>query len=250
MSYYKWKCKLESLNEFWQLAGLRFKSHPWHGINIGSEAPEVVAAFIEVLPSDTLKYEIDKESGYLKLDRPQKFSNIIPAPYGFIPQTYCGKLVAQLCNERNNRRDILGDGDPLDICVLTERNIVHGNLLLQCRPIGGFRMIDGDEADDKIIAVLRQDEVYAGWKDIEDVPEALINRLKHYFLTYKDMPGQLKQKCIISHIYGRDESYEVIERSRKDYKNKFGKLENRLTVAAMEAINLGQEISKARSKKK
>jgi inorganic pyrophosphatase len=241
--------KLESLSEFWQLAGLRFKSHPWHGINIGAEAPEIVAAFIEVLPSDTLKYEIDKESGYLKLDRPQKFSSITPAPYGFVPQTYCGKLVAQLCNEKNNRRDILGDGDPLDICVLTERNIVHGNLLLQCRPIGGFRMIDGDEADDKIIGVLKQDEVYSNWKDISDVPEALINRLKHYFLTYKDMPGQITQKCIITHIYGRDEAYDVINRSRQDYKKKFGKLENRLTVAAMEAINLGQEISQARKKR-
>lgn len=174
---------MESLSEFWQLAGLRFKSHPWHGINIGADAPEIVTAFIEVLPSDTLKYEVDKESGYLKLDRPQKFSSIIPAPYGFVPQTYCGKLVAQLCNEKNNRRDILGDGDPLDICVLTERNIVHGNLLLQCRIIGGFRMIDGDEADDKVIGVLKQDEVYASWNDISDVPDALLNRLKHYFLT-------------------------------------------------------------------
>jgi inorganic pyrophosphatase len=240
---------LESLKEFWNLASLRYKSHPWHGVHIGNEAPEIVTAFIEVLPSDTSKYEIDKETGYLKLDRPQKFSSITPAPYGFIPQTYCGKLTAQLCNEKNNRKDILGDGDPLDICVLTERNIVHSNLLLLCRPIGGFRMIDGDEADDKIIAVLRQDEVYANWKDISDVPEPLITRLKHYFLTYKDMPGQIKQKCVITHTYGREESFEVINSSREDYKRKFGKLENRLTVAAMEAITIGQEITNSRKKK-
>jgi inorganic pyrophosphatase len=239
---------LESLAEFWNLAALRFKSHPWHGINIGPDAPEIITAFIEVLPSDTLKYEVDKDTGYLKLDRPQKFSNIIPAPYGFVPQTYCGRNVAQLCNEKNNRTDILGDGDPLDICVLTERNIVHNNLLVQCRPIGGFRMIDGDEADDKIIAVLRQDEVYASWKDIDDVPGSLITRLKHYFLTYKDMPGQITQKCIISHTYGREEAYDVIMRSRQDYKKKFGKLENRLTIAAMEAITIGQEITKARKR--
>jgi len=239
---------LESLSEFWNLAALRFKSHPWHGVDIGAEAPEIVTAFIEVLPSDTLKYEIDKNTGFMKLDRPQKFSSIIPAPYGFIPQSYCGKSVAQLCNERNNRTDILGDGDPLDVCVLTERNIVHNNLLVQCRPIGGFRMIDGDEADDKIIAVLIQDEVYSTWRDISDVPPALITRLKHYFLTYKDMPGQITQKCIITHTYGVDETHDVINRSRKDYKRKFGKLENRLAIAAMEAITLGQEISKHISK--
>lgn len=233
---------MESLSEFWQLAGLRYKSHPWHGVDIGPDAPEVVTSFIEVLPSDTSKYEVDKTSGYLKLDRPQKFSSVTPAPYGFIPQTYCGKLVAELCNEKNNRKDITGDRDPLDVCVLTERTIVHNNLLLQCRPIGGFRMIDGNEADDKIIGVLNQDEVYANWHDISDVPEALINRLKHYFLSYKDMPGQVIQKCSITHIYGREEAFDVINRSRKDYKKKFGKLENRLTIAAMEAINLGQEI--------
>lgn len=241
---------MESLNEFWQLAALRFKSHPWHGINIGADAPDVLTAFIEVLPSDTLKYEVDKDTGYLKLDRPQKFSSIIPAPYGFVPQTYCGRQVAALCNEKNNRTDILGDGDPLDICVLTERNIVHSNLLLQCRPIGGFRMIDGDEADDKIIAVLKQDEVYEQWKEIDDVPIALITRLKHYFLTYKDMPGQINQKCLITHTYGRDEAFDVINRSRQDYNKKFGKLENRLGIAAIEAINRGQELSRARTKRK
>ncbi|MDT3739895.1 MAG: inorganic pyrophosphatase [Candidatus Kapabacteria bacterium] len=240
---------MDNIKDFWQLASLRFKSHPWHGINIGPEAPEIVTAFIEVLPSDTLKYEVDKDTGYLKLDRPQKFSSITPAPYGFVPQTYCGKLIAQLCNERNNRTDILGDGDPLDICVLTERNIVHSNLLVQCRPIGGFRMIDGDEADDKIIAVLKQDEVYADWKDLNDVPKSLITRLKHYFLTYKDMPGQITQKCIITHTYGQAEACEVINRSRQDYINKFGKLENRLTVAALDAITKGQELSNKRKKK-
>lgn len=240
---------MDSLNEFWQLASLRFKSHPWHGISIGLDAPNVVTAFIEVLLSDTLKYEIDKETGYLKLDRPQKFSNIIPAPYGFIPQTYCGKSVAELCNLRNNRTDILGDGDPLDVCVLSERNIVHGNLLVRCRPIGGFRMIDGDEADDKIIAVLREDEVYKDWQDISEVPASLITRLKHYFLTYKDMPGQINQRCIISHTYGKEEAFDVINRSRTDYNKKFGKLENRLALAALEAINQGQELSMARKKK-
>lgn len=233
---------MESLTEFWKLAGLRYKSHPWHGINIGAEAPEVVTSFIEVVPNDTLKYEVDKETGYLKIDRPQRFSNIIPTLYGFIPQTYCGKTVAELCMEKTNRGDIVGDGDPLDICVLTERNIMHGDIILQAKPIGGFRMIDGNEADDKIIAVLKQDEIYSLWKDIDDVPPSIIQRLKHYFLTYKDMPGQITNRCEITHTYGKEESFEVIKRSRKDYLKKFGKLENKLTIAAMEAISFGQEM--------
>lgn len=233
---------MESLTEFWKLAGLRYKSHPWHGINIGAEAPEVVTSFIEVVPTDTLKYEVDKETGYLKIDRPQRFSNIIPALYGFIPQTYCGRAVAELCIEKTRREDIVGDGDPLDICVLTERNIMHGDIILQAKPIGGFRMIDGNEADDKIIAVLKQDEIYAQWKDIDDVPPSIIQRLKHYFLTYKDMPGQITNRSEITHTYGKEEAYDVIKRSRKDYLKKFGKLENKLTIAAMEAINFGQEM--------
>ncbi len=231
---------MESIAEFWKLAGLRYKSHPWHGVNIGNQAPKVVTVFIEVVPTDTLKYEVDKETGYLKIDRPQKFSNIIPALYGFIPQTYCGKNVAELCIERTNRKDIVGDGDPLDICVLTERNIMHGDILLQARPIGGFRMIDGNEADDKIIGVLKQDEIYANWNDINDVPEAMVQRLKHYFLTYKDMPGQITNRCEITHTYGAEEAQDVINRSRQDYLKKFGKLENKLSIAAMQAISVGQ----------
>lgn len=233
---------MESLTEFWKLAGLRYKSHPWHGINIGAEAPEVVTSFIEVVPTDTLKYEVDKETGYLKIDRPQRFSNIIPALYGFIPQTYCGRSVAELCIEKTRREDIVGDGDPLDICVLTERNIMHGDIILQAKPIGGFRMIDGNEADDKIIAVLKQDEIYTQWKDVDDVPPSIIQRLKHYFLTYKDMPGQITNRCEITHTYGKEEAFDVIKRSRKDYLKKFGKLENKLTIAAMEAISFGQEM--------
>jgi inorganic pyrophosphatase len=240
---------MDTLKDFWKLAGLRYKSHPWHGINIGEDAPDIVTVFVEVVPSDTLKYELDKETGYLKLDRPQKFSNIIPAPYGFVPQTYCWKSVADYCNSKTGRTDIIGDGDPLDICVLTERNIMYGNIILQAIPIGGFRMIDGGEADDKIIAVLKQDEVYSQWKDIADVPASLVTRLKHYFLTYKDMPGHQMQRCEITHTYGREEALKVIELSRKDYIKKFGKLENKLSIAAMEAISFGQDLIQANKKK-
>lgn len=199
----------------------KFKAHPWHGINIGENAPTVVTAFIEIVPTDTVKYEIDKESGYLKIDRPQKYSNVIPALYGFIPQTYCDEKTAEYAAEKSGKLVERGDGDPLDICVLSERTITHGNIILQAIPIGGFRLIDKGEADDKIIAVLKDDEMYGNWKDISDCKEAIINRLKHYFLTYKNIPGTGKPTCEITQVYNREEAFEVINRSREDYKNKF-----------------------------
>ncbi len=198
----------------------KFKAHPWHGITIGPNAPTMVTAFIEIVPTDTVKYEIDKESGYLKIDRPQKFSNVVPTLYGFIPQTYCDIKIAEYAALKTGKAIFKGDGDPLDICVLSERSITHGDIMLQAIPIGGLRLIDKGEADDKIIAIMKDDEVYGSWKDITDCTEAVINRLKHYFLTYKNLPGE-KPTCEITHVYGREEAYEVIKRSMEDYKNKF-----------------------------
>lgn len=196
--------------------------HPWHGIAHGPNSPEIVNAFIEMTPADSVKYEIDKTTGFIKVDRPQKFSNIVPALYGFVPQTYSSELVAELCQQKTGRSDIKGDLDPVDICVLTERNITHGNIIVPAIPIGGFRMIDGGEADDKIIAILKGDEVYGQWTTIEDCPDSLINRLKHYFLTYKQMPGEsVVKKTEITHIYGKEEAHEVIRRSITDYDNHF-----------------------------
>ena len=163
----------------------KFKSHPWHGISIGENAPDIITAFIEIVPTDTVKYEIDKESGYLKIDRPQKFSNVVPTLYGFIPQTYCDVKVAEYAALKSGKVVSKGDGDPLDICVLSEKTITHGDIILQAVPIGGFRLIDKGEADDKIIAVMKSDEVFEHWKDITDCSVAVIDRLKHYFLTYK-----------------------------------------------------------------
>jgi inorganic pyrophosphatase len=234
--------KVNSIENIWKLFGLRYKSHPWHGVSIGENAPDTVTTYIECVPTDTVKYEVDKESGYLKVDRPQKFSNVIPALYGFIPRTYCGDEVAVLCNERNWRTDIVGDGDPVDICVLTERNITHGDILVQAVPIGGFRMIDGNEADDKIIAVMLQDEIYKDWKDIADCPPSIIDRLRHYFLTYKDMPGHTR-KCEITHTYGREEALEVIRRSQKDYAKTFGDIEKRMSSATFDMFDLGKKIA-------
>lgn len=229
----------DAFNKLWKMIGLRYTSHPWHGIEIGKDAPELLQAFIEVIPSDTVKYEVDKTSGYLKIDRPQKFSNIVPALYGFVPQTYCKEQVAAYCMEQTGRKDIVGDDDPLDICVLTEREVTHGNIIVHAVPIGGFRMIDGGEADDKIIAVLKSDEVYGNWKDVKDLPSTIIKRLQHYFLTYKQLPEE-KPKCEITHIYGREEALEVIRRSQIDYQNTYGDLENALSLTLMEAFNFAQ----------
>ncbi|HSP99770.1 MAG TPA: inorganic pyrophosphatase [Candidatus Dormibacteraeota bacterium] len=207
---------------------LLFKPHPWHGIPIGDDAPRTVTCFIEIVPTDTIKYELDKETGYLKVDRPQKFSNICPSLYGFIPQTYCGERVGAFCSARTARQGIAGDGDPMDICVLTEKGISHGDIILKAIPIGGLRMIDGDQADDKIIAVLQNDAIYGGWRDLHDVPPALVERLRHYFLTYKQVPGAAPPHTEITDVYDRDEAYDVINRSRADYEAHFAKLKDKI----------------------
>lgn len=198
-----------------------YKAHPWHGVGLGNKVPEVVRTFIEIVPTDTVKYEIDKKTGFLCIDRPQKYSNIIPALYGFLPKTISGPRVAELSNKSLNRNDIVGDNDPVDICVLTEKDITHGDIIVNARPIGGFRLIDNGQADDKLIAVLDNDAIYSGYNDISDVPSPVIERLRHYFTTYKDIPGQTERKCILTDIYGREAAYEVIRCSIKDYNEKF-----------------------------
>lgn len=191
-----------------------FKCHPWHGVNIGPDAPNRVTCYIEIVPTDTVKYEVDKASGYLKVDRPQKYSNVCPTLYGLVPQTYCGDLVAG--------EGLQGDGDPLDICVLTEKTFTHGDILVEAIPVGGIRLIDHKQADDKIIAVLKDDAVYGRWQDIADVSPQVIERLRHYFLTYKDAPGAETRNTSIPAVYGRTAAHEVILKSREDYKKKFG----------------------------
>ena len=214
-----------------QLMGLRYKSHPWHGVDIGPDAPSLVTCFIEMVSTDTVKYEVDKVSGYLRIDRPQKYSNVVPALYGFIPQTYSGDQVAEYAMKRTELNDIKGDGDPLDICILTEKDITHGDILVRCRPIGGFRMIDGNESDDKLIGVLYDDAVYGNYRDISDVPELVVDRLRHYFLTYKDLPGN-KANTEITHIFGIAEAQEVIMCAIADYQNKFANLNKLLSSAS------------------
>jgi inorganic pyrophosphatase len=199
------------------------KAHPWHGIRIGDNAPQELTVFIEIVPSDTVKYEVDKETGYLKIDRPQQYSNVVPANYGFIPQTYCAEGVATIAREKSGKEIQEGDGDPLDILVLSEHHIPRGDIILKAKPIGGFCLIDSGEADDKIIAVLKGDKVYSEYEDINELPKGILERFEHYFLTYKSLPDQ-PNRCEIAFSYGKDEAYKVIEESIKDYQNLLAKL--------------------------
>ena len=194
-----------------------FRAHPWHGVSIGEECPSVVSCFIEIVPTDTVKYEVDKDSGFLKVDRPQLFSNYCPALYGFIPRTYCGDNIAEYASQKSGETVSKGDGDPLDILVLTEKNITHGDILVKAIPIGGLRMIDDGEADDKIIAVLKDDAVYGGLKDISELHKRVLDRIRHYFLTYKLRPDDSNSQVTIANIYGQSEAHEVIKLSMMDY---------------------------------
>lgn len=193
------------------------KAHPWHGVSAGPDAPRLVNAYIEIVPTDTVKYEIDKDTGHLRVDRPQKYSNQCPAAYGFVPRTYCGTKVGKRCEERAGRTGIEGDKDPLDILVLTEKTLTHGDILVRAVPIGGLRMIDKNESDDKIIAVLHQDAMYGTWTDIFNCPTKVIDRLKHYFLTYKDLPEEEQRRVEIFEVFDAEEARKIISFAMDDY---------------------------------
>jgi inorganic pyrophosphatase len=212
-----------------KLLGILFQAHPWHGVSPEPDAPGVVNAYIEIVPTDVVKYELDKRSGHLRLDRPQRFSSLCPMPYGFIPQTFCGDRVGELCATRTGLSVIKGDGDPMDICVLTEKAVAHGNFFVRARPIGGLRMIDGVEADDKIVAVLADDVAYGHITEIAECPWGLVDRLKHYFLTYKQLPSEAPRRVEIAEVYGRAEAIEVINLSQSDYRAQYGAPEERVS---------------------
>jgi inorganic pyrophosphatase len=189
----------------------QWRPHPWHGLPIGRDPPEYVNAYVEITPFDLIKYEVDKTSGYLRVDRPQRGSSQAPALYGFIPRTYCGDRVRLLCPGAER-----GDGDPLDICVLSERPIARSEIIVPARVLGGLQLLDNGEADDKIIAVLENDLVWGEACDIEDVPQILVERLRHYFSTYKLIPDR-HQQIVVRQTYGCREAVEVINAAMEDY---------------------------------
>lgn len=197
-----------------------FRAHPWHGVSCGEDAPQVVTCYVEIVPTDTVKFELDKESGLLKVDRPQKYSNHCPTLYGFVPQTYCGDGVGALCAKMLKKRGtIRGDGDPIDICILCDAVFAHGDILVRAKPIGGLQLLDRSEADDKIIAVLEGDGVFGAIDDISELPKAVVDRLMHYFLTYKQIPGSHTQATVeVARIYGRAVAHRIVKESMKDYR--------------------------------
>ncbi|MCK5902799.1 MAG: inorganic pyrophosphatase [Cocleimonas sp.] len=193
----------------------RWRPHPWHGLEVGIDVPNVVSAYIEITPFDSVKYETDKKTGYLHVDRPQRTSSQPPTLYGFIPRTYCGTRVGALMDGAK------GDKDPLDICVISERPINRADIVLNARVLGGLPMLDDGEADDKIIAVLKGDHVWSDAKDIADLPDIMIERLHHYFSTYKLQPGK-ESSVTIGDVYGKAHATAVIKASMEDYNERFG----------------------------
>ena len=193
----------------------KWRPHPWHGLDVGPVAPSVVHAYIEITPFDLVKYEIDKVTGYLKVDRPQRTSSLPPTLYGFIPRTYCGERVGALMKDAK-----FGDQDPLDICVVSERPISRAEVILSARIVGGLPMIDGGYADDKIIAVLANDNLWGNIREVTELPTALVDRLRHYFETYKLLPRDSTQVSIGA-LYGRDHAEQVIQAAISDYEQEY-----------------------------
>lgn len=195
----------------------RWRPHPWHGLDVGPNPPSLVNAFVEVTSFDAIKYEVDKQTGYMRVDRPQRSSSMPPSLYGFIPRTYCGDRIGALSDHTNE-----GDGDPLDICVLSERPIDRSEVILTARVIGGLHMIDQGEADDKIISVLHNDRYYKDIMDISELPEVIIERLRHYFGTYKLIPGKKENDVFVDRVFGKEEAEKVVKAAVEDYKDMFG----------------------------
>jgi len=195
---------------------LRSRPHPWHGLEVGPDPPSMVYAFIEITPFDLVKYELDKGTGYMVVDRPQVTSSLPPALYGFIPRTYCGERVGDLMENAKG-----GDKDPLDICVLSERSINQGDILLRAHVVGGLPTLDNGRADDKIIAVLENDALWGKVRHISDLTNAVVDRLSHYFSTYKLRPDEFTE-VVVGEPYGPEHAERVIRTAIKDYNQTFG----------------------------
>jgi inorganic pyrophosphatase len=179
-------------------------------------AHSTVHAYTEITPYDFTKYEVDKATGYLLVDRPQRTSSQPPTLYGFIPRKDCGTRVAALCEEADE-----GDGDPLDICVVSERPIERAEILLCARVVRGISTIDGGKADGKIVAVLRDDNFWAEATDVSDLPPRLIERLGRYFATYKLLPGQESQVSVRA-AHNSATAQEIVTAAIEDYQEVYG----------------------------
>lgn len=177
---------------------MKCERHPWHSISPGPEAPEYVRSIIEIPKGSKGKYEMDKESGLLKLDRVLFSSVHYPANYGFIPQTYCD------------------DQDPLDILVICSID-VYPMCIIEAKVIGAMEMIDGNERDDKIIAVARNDMSVNYLNDLSELPPHTLVELKRFFEDYKNLEHK---DVLVEQFMNREKAYEIIRDSRNLYEDK------------------------------
>jgi inorganic pyrophosphatase len=174
----------------------------WHDVHYGKNAPDIVTGVIEISAKSRTKYEIDKDTGLLMLDRVLFSSMQYPANYGFIPQT-------------------LGeDNDPLDVLVISHADIIPLTLV-NCRPVGVMHMIDGGEGDDKIICVADDDVTVAHINDISDIAPHFLKEVEHFFATYKDLE---KKKVQINGFKDKNEAQKIITKSIKAYQDTYNKL--------------------------
>ncbi len=184
-------------------------SHPWHGISTFL-AGDIVQFYIEATPFETLKYELDKPTGLLSIDRPLH-SALPPYAYGFIPRTYCGEGVNAL-----NPNSKTGDDDPLDAFLISEVPLTRSGVLARGRVVGGIPMVDDGEADDKLILVLKDDPAWGGAREVDELPAGIIDRIRHYLVTYK--PGSTVD---LGETYGSEHGMAVLKASVTDYLTTF-----------------------------
>ncbi len=173
----------------------------WHDIRADRIAPKDFVACIEIAKSSKNKYEVDKETGMLILDRILYTSTHYPANYGFIPRTYAD------------------DGDPLDVLVLCSEQIAPLSLV-RCYPIGHITMIDEGQVDIKVIAVPFKEPTWNAYNDVSELPPHILSEIKHFFGVYKQLEGKT---MTVLEIYGREDSYKVIEQSIEEYNRRFAK---------------------------
>lgn len=174
--------------------------HPWHDVNIGAKSPAVVNGIIEIPKNCRAKYELDKESGLLMMDRVLYSSINYPHNYGFIPKTYCD------------------DDDPLDILVLSQIEVVP-LCLIEAKVIGVMQMLDGGERDDKIIAVAANDMSVNHLNDIQELPAHAVKELRSFFEDYKKLEGKT---VVVEEFEGKEIAMQIINTAIEDYKKKFG----------------------------
>lgn len=174
--------------------------HPWHGVSHGEQAPRIVNAIIEIPQGSRAKYEINKESGLLQLDRVIHSSFYYPSNYGFIPQTYGD------------------DKDPLDILVLSSLSI-QPLCLVTAKVIGVMQMIDGGDGDDKIIAVSAHDPAINYINNIEELPKHFFDELRHFFEEYK----RLENKQVkVEEFQDKATALRIVQEAIDHYKETFG----------------------------